>query len=307
MCKIKISFLASLLILSLLSCLSNEEEPIGKIPWDWTEKKIVWLGTSIPAGDKNYPAYTARKLGAQVFNESVGSSMVRTGHTTITEEDPYGWNGLSWENCIYSLTQTIAQKNELINNWDYWKTKLAYNPPDVLTDEIKAKILDSSYENKLQRHLGNNRADLYVFDHGHNDWLWYLPEMANDLTTMPENGRNKNYFLGGMNFLIDKILSDNPHARIVFIGHYENDRKEIVSEAQLESAGYWDVPLCKLWEKLGWTQQIDPETGKTITQLNMSDDLHPYSDTRIDEETGYKVAVKTIGEACYEFLKDLYQ
>ena len=304
----RISFLTGLFVLLTLSCSNGEGELIVE-PWVWSDKKIVWFGTSIPAGGGNidsYPAYTAEKLGAQIFNESVGSSMIRAGHTNITKEDPYGWESLSWENCIYSLTQTIDQKNELINNWNYWKTKLTYNPPDTLTDEIKTKILDSSYENKLLRHLGNNRADLYVFDHGHNDWLEYLPEMADGLMTMPKDLFNRNYYFGGMYFLINKILADNPHARIVFIGHYENDRKEIISEAQLELSSYWDYPLCHLWEKLNWTQQIDPETGKTITQLNMPDDLHPYSDTRIDPETGYKEAVKAIGEVCYDFLKDIY-
>jgi hypothetical protein len=255
----------------------------------WRDKKIVWFGTSIPT---TYPQIVEQLLGADITNESYGSSMVRNGVATeITEGDDYGWTGLAWQNVAYSLSATLAEKQELITNWvGKWQALLTNDPPATLDAATQAAILDCSYENRLiARHLGiDNRKDLYVFDHGHND------NIGTDIATMPESTRNKGYYLGAMNFLIDLILADNPRARICFIGHYENKLKPNIATAQEALAAYWNFPLLKLWEKLGWTQQTVTTTGYwddgvwvasggasqtiTMTQLWMADNLHPHSD-----------------------------
>jgi hypothetical protein len=205
-----------------------------------------------------------------------------------------GWSGCAWQNIAWSLSQTLAEKDNLINNWATWKTKLTNSPPSTLLQSDIDKIHDCSYENKLvARHLGENRKDLYIFDHGHNDNLrWDLTK--DELTTMPTNPYDRTYFLGAMNYLINLILQDNPRARICFIGHYENDRKSQIAQAQQTLAEYWDFALCRLWEKLGWTQKTVTTTGYwnngywvasggaqqnlTLTQIWMADDLHPHSD-----------------------------
>lgn len=256
----------------------------------WTDKKIVWFGTSIPA--QGYPQIVGTLLGANITNEAQGSSMARRGK--IDQTDGYGWTGLAWQNVGYALSQTISEKNELINNWDTWKSLLTNTPPDPLPSATADLFLDCSYENRLYRHLtsqGGTSADLYVFDHGHNDNL--SSDTDEQYTSVPVDSRDRNTFIGAVNFLIDEILKDNPRARILFIGHYENARKTRISEAQEVLAEYWDFPLIKLWEKTGWSQQQVETTGYwssgvwypsggatqtlTLTQIWMQDDLHPAS------------------------------
>jgi len=257
----------------------------------WKNKTIAWFGTSIP--ETGYPQLVASILEATVTNEAKGSSMVRRGKIDVS--DGYGWTGLAWENVGFSLSQTIAEKNELITNWNTWKTLLTNTPPAALDSGTQALFLDCSYENRLYRHLtskGGVSKDLYIFDHGHNDNLGFDSDAQ--FINVPASSRDRNTFIGSVNVMIDEILKDNPRAKIVFIGHYENDRKTRISLAQETLAEYWDFPLLKLWEKLGFTQQVVSTTGywtdyltwnnsggsltnKTITEIWMHDDLHPFS------------------------------
>ena len=270
----------------------------------WTGKKVVWFGTSIPAlgGDKAYPILTGNLIGANIVNEAVASSMARNGIAVNRDSangDPYGWKNRAWQNVAWCLSADLSEKQYLIDNWDTVSVDLLINnPPATLTADDKAKILDCSWENKLNRHLGANRADLFVFDHGHNDR--YTPDLP-ELSTIPTDTRDKGYFLGAMAFLIDKILADNPRARICFIGHYEDARKEEISNAQKVLASQWDFPLMKLWEKLGWTQEVVNVDGvdKTITQIWMPvDDLHPGFDPTNE-------ANELIAENLASFLRDV--
>ena len=149
--------------------------------------------------------------------------------------------------------------------------------------------------------------DLIVIDHGHNDLVmdWYDDNETNAIS-VPLIRDDRNRFIGAVNYLIDIILKYNPHQKIAFIGHYESARKQRIYLAQTTLFEYWSrFPSLKLWEELNWTQDIDPETGKTVTQTMMPDDLHPYSDTRIDKESGFKVAIKTIGDCCYKFIRNI--
>lgn len=261
----------------------------------WKGKKIVWFGTSIPAG--GYPQLVGNILGATVINEAVGSSGARRGKRQTSKEDPYGWEDLAWQNATRSLSQNLVEKKELIDNWEKWRAKFrnGKEAPAKLSEAQIKYIQDCSWEIRLNRNLGEGkRADLYVFDHGHNDNLAYLPDYK-DMDVMPENNRDRNYFLGAMNFLIDKILEDNPRARICFVGHYENQKKPIIALGQQKLAAYWGYPLLELWSKLGWSQQkvntsgywkdnktwvssSDKVTQKTMTQIWMQDDLHPASE-----------------------------
>lgn len=254
-------------------------------------KTIVWFGTSIP--ETGYPQIAGTLIGATVTNEAKGSSMCRRGKIDVT--DGYGWTGLAWQNVGYALSHTIAEKNELINNWSTWRTLLGGTPPTTLSAPEQALFLDCSYENRLYRHLtskGGVSKDIYVFDHGHNDNL--SSDSDSQFTNVPANSRDRNTFIGSINSMIDEILKDNPRAKIVFIGHYENARKSRIAIAQETLAEYWDFPLLKLWSKLGWSQQIVNTTGywvdqnnwvssggsptnRTMTQIWMQDDLHPFS------------------------------
>jgi hypothetical protein len=280
----------------------------------WKGKKIVWFGTSIPAGViqagdsgrvDSYPIMIGDMLQAEMYNEAVGSSCVRYGnYAYVTTGDPNGLAGQWLNNFLYSLSGSSSEKQTIFDNWEYWKNIIQSGQASTvtLTEEQKENAKNCSYDIKLAKYLTGGSVgpvDLYVFDHGHNE------EYNNDydnMTTIPPAGHesDRSYFIGAMRFIIEKILTDNPKARICFIGHYQNDIKTGISEAQLELADIWKYPLCKTWEVIGWSQNTVTINGvtKTITQWWMPDNLHPASDT-----TGE--ALRHYAEVIYPFMRDV--
>lgn len=234
----------------------------------WYGKKIVWFGTSIPAGGGNgynYPQMVGNMLGATLYNEAIGSSCVSS-------------------NMYLSMSMTITEKQAAA----WWSG---------LSADDQTKAINSSWETILTKYLNGGsigQVDLYIFDHGYND------KNYGDMTTVPTDRLDRSCFIGAMNFLIDKILSDNPKARILLIGHYENQLYPQVAIAQQKVADIWGGPIVKLWEKLGWSQQTVSTTGYwsngtgnqgqwvpsggstqnlTILQTWLADGIHPHSDT----------------------------
>lgn len=89
---------------------------------------------------------------------------------------------------------------------------------------------------------------------------------------------------GAFDFIVNKILTYNPRARIIMIGEYENQKYPSISENQLIASQRWEFPLYKQWENLGWSQQPILVDGEYKSMLNIiiPDNLHPHTDT-----TGY--------------------
>ena len=89
---------------------------------------------------------------------------------------------------------------------------------------------------------------------------------------------------GAFDFIVNKILTYNPRARIIMIGEYENQKFPTISENQLIASQRWEFPLYKQWENLGWSQQPILVNGEYKSMLNIiiPDNLHPHTDT-----TGY--------------------
>lgn len=270
---------------SILSKIPGNSPAQDNSPLDyWKGKKIVWLGTSIPAGSGSnaYPYMLAQRLGANIVNRSVGSSPIRGGLDTFaTTDDPYGWTGSLYTRVTRALSHSNAIKQEFIDNYDSkWKSRVNGGPA-TLSDSDKAAILSNSYENRL---AGNLDADLFVIDHGINDYLW-LEERGGDLSSLltpPVETRDINTFYGGMNVVIDYILSQNPRARILLIGFYENNLRPQIAQIQEKSAQLWEYPLVRMWEKTGWSQQVltgSSGAGKTITEFWLPDNLHPHKDS----------------------------
>lgn len=146
----------------------------------WKNKTILWMGTSIPAGEdatirQTYPKSVCDALGANCVNIALGSSMCRAS----TRTGNYA-GGLSY-NILYALSQTVEEKQYLIDNWSTVRTVLHDpNTLETLSDSQKATTLASSFENRLLPYLNGtyDMPDLFVIDHGHNDWKSYytLPD-----------------------------------------------------------------------------------------------------------------------------------
>ena len=244
----------------------------------WYGKKIAWFGTSIPAGgyvglnnSNSYPMMIGKMLGATVYNEAIGSSsMCCRKKSQITEKNPYGFNG-NYEQVSRCLTNTIEEMQWVIDNWDsdIWTSNKPTSKP---SGSVAQQILDNSYENKLMRRLGDGRCDLYVIDHGHNE-VWESSALQQPTDDMYDRSTVQ----GAFNFIIGKILTDNPKARILLIGEYEDQRNPWVKQVQTVCADYWNLPIMPLWDLTGWSQRII--NGKTILNTWLPDNIHPHSDT----------------------------
>lgn len=270
---------------------TNVSAPVARlrsIADRWSGKKIAWFGTSIPAGTttnaNSYPAKVAAMLGSSVVNQAVGSSIIRAGiyaNKNAGAGDPLGWTGMNYDNLSRALSHTAAEKDDLINNWaGKWYALLTGSRPATLDAPTQALIRGYGYEQRLVPHLD---ADLFLFDHFHNDAA-VAPGgySGSELTSYAVSTRDRTTAYGACNSLIDIILATNPKARIAFVGHYEDDRKTQISQAQKAIAEFWGFPILPLWDRAGWSQQAitgaGASAGKTITQVWMPDNLHPHSD-----------------------------
>lgn len=253
-------------------------------------KKIVWFGTSIPAGCYNpsdihtsYPIIIGDRLGVTVINESVPSSPVHgMRKSQITESNPYGFFTESFSTACLALACTLEEKEWLISHWsDSFWTGGKYTS---MTETQAEYIRNTSYEKKLDKYLNvDNFPDAFVFDVGRND-IWGDEDAT-------YTGYDRYTFPNAMHFLIDRIYRYRKDAKIIIIGHYSNQERskndtvvdfpQKVAKCQVDIATMWMLPICKTWEKTGWTNQAVYTNGQSKSMLawNLPDQLHPHSDT----------------------------
>ena len=166
-------------------------------------KKIVWLGTSIPAGGKNgievansYPVYIGKMLDATVYNESVGSSCLHCKNKNrISERNPYGFVE-NFEGVSRCLTNTLDEMEWIIAHYNDTDV-FTKNVPSTLSDKDKEFIRSCSYEKKINKYLTeNNFPDLWIIDHGHNDTISDAQELQYEPMEMPWEAKTGFYQKG---------------------------------------------------------------------------------------------------------------
>lgn len=238
----------STVILDIQNTIDELQREISSPVNQWTGKKIVWLGTSIPYGQgtdgvasalTTYPMQVGSKLGATVVN------VARPGMAIETTEDfkrkTYG-----------SLSLTIAE----------------------LQSEGATTTPYQSYENAM---LGQD-ADLYIFDCEPNNSNWNLTDLENfsvqnwaynDSSTFESH---RNSYVGALLFLLDKLWTENPSAKVVFISEFISgsnlDSRYQGLEASKAVAEKLRIPLIDVASKLYYTP-----LNKSL-YLN-SDNVHP--------------------------------
>lgn len=321
-CQTEVGYLQYLLKtnLSVEEYINNKlEDSKTKNDSYWTGKKIVWFGTSIPAGVVNagesggngsYPVRIGEMLGATVYNESVGSSAVRIGmHDAITNDDINGYSGCPATCCLFSLSGTVDEKKEIISNWSTWKNKFSIGVETI--DSIisrggeQEQIYDRSYEVKLSKYLSGGsvgQCDLYVIDHGYNDAGNNNGNDYSDLKSIPSDTLDRTYFIGAMNYIINKIKTDNFRASICIVSHYNDEGVfSNLVEAQRYVADYWNIPFIEIYDKIGFSTSskitINGVT-KTVKDWWLTDGIHPSSDT-----TGK--ALRHYAEVLYPLIRDV--
>ena len=280
------------------------DDTLAPVSKPFTGKTAVWYGTSIPAGQyagvgTSYPEIVGEALGMTVINKAIGASSVRAGNfASKSESDPFGWSGVtSMQSLGLSLSLSSTEKQAMFDNWDYWKTRIP-NVPPAIADSMNATYANmyknASYDRILTPYLDGTYSmpDVFIFDHGFND---RITGTNNELSEIPEIANDRTYFIGAMRFLFDKILTANPAARIILIGHYENVVSPAVAKAQTTLASLYDLPLEKLWEKTGWNMievqtygawqngywvdnALQSPTSITVHNRWLCDTVHPHSD-----------------------------
>lgn len=176
-------------------------------------KKIVWLGTSIPAGGKNgievadsYPVYIGEMLDTTVYNEAVGSSCLHCKNKNrISERNPYGFVE-NFEGVSRCLTNTLNEMEWIIAHYNDTDV-FTKNVPSTLSDKDKEFIRSCSYEKKINKYLTeNNFPDLWIIDHGHNDTISDAQELQYEPMKMPWEAKTGFYQKGVLKTSVGKHL-----------------------------------------------------------------------------------------------------
>lgn len=146
----------------------------------WKDKNIWWCGTSIPAG--GYPLIVGTNLGAKVTNKAVGGSMCRANVRTGD------YVGANFDNITSCLTMTKAEIESFITNYATIQPTLTGNAPETLSASNLSRLRAASFEDRLIPYLDGTYdfPDLFVIDHGHNDFKYKMPDgTTSDITLEP--------------------------------------------------------------------------------------------------------------------------
>ena len=269
----------------------------------WSDKTILWLGTSIPAtpyeGGKTYPEIVGSKIGAKIINNSISGSFVRKifNPDNINTEKKYRW---IWD--LLSVITTNEEVDKLVENWDNYRQYFD-DAPTVIDEETKKRLKNCSYQTIIDPYINN--VDLIVFDYGRNDLF--------DMFNNDDNEFNKNTFVGAMNWLIRHIYETNPRARICMISHYENQEYPTIVEAQENVSKYWSIPLFRLDKILGWSNKQIQTNHKwdngiytNTSELNTTTIKNAWCEDRLHPNTDKSGgAIKLIANAITPWIKTI--
>ena len=183
----------------------------------WTGKTIWWCGTSIPAG--GYPQIAGEMLGANVINTATGGSMCRANVRTGD------YNGVNISNITSSLSMTLEEAESFISNYDAIR-RLDRNGslPATLESSYMNRIRQGSFEVKLMPYLDGRKPmpDLWIIDHGHNDWKYRDSKGQIDIALEPTRANIDSGELAEDTYMTETI-DGVPYARLQsYLGSFEN-------------------------------------------------------------------------------------
>ena len=257
-------------------------------------KRVLWLGTSIPAGtqtnNNNYPYMVGEMAGVSaMYNMAVGSSPAAAGKYDRVDAgngDPTGVKYTHWQMGSYGLSQTVAEKQNLINNFASFDF---YQEPGSRNEQEKAKIVGTSYERRVDPYIsGNGQVDVVMYNHGYNDYGFFG---ENDMQYGGLASADRSTFYGATNFILNRIKAANPNVQIIIVGHYSDlgrdgvpSDRPAVNEALKAYAEEYGYPYL----------DIAPLLGDDF-YTTFSDQVHPHGDTT-------QTANKKIAEAITDTL-----
>ena len=213
-------------------------------------KKILWLGTSIPAGAEgnNYPQMVAEALGCEVKNNAQPGSRV-----TLTLEPTWKTlNDLEKKYLYLEGFSLSATKEEIKNKYTKYFESTTYENGTTLNEEDVNRwvkyLQTQSYENILLPYIDGTKDsfEIVIIDHSLNDYKSIINECIkhknNDIPSginwveslgssdyVDEYNLGKHSYFVGLNHLIDVCYSVNPNIKII-IGNYFATRSPSIYE-----------------------------------------------------------------------------
>lgn len=164
--------------------------------WDSTNipgERVLWIGTSIPAGSR-YPEMVADALNCTVVNNSVSASLViRKKNPTIyatsskTEWEEYVTEKNGYQYSLKHLAAgALSQTHEEADQYDAVFRQIYNN--DVWVKEQLDKIKSLSYESLIIPYINGEKDNCttVILDHGFNDRAAMINEAINMQNEVPD-------------------------------------------------------------------------------------------------------------------------
>ena len=227
----------------------------------WYGKKVVWLGTSVSFGANattSYAVEVCNKLGINLVNTSVPGLAIH-----------------------------INENGEQLTNGSVCLSKAEYNSQGrVIPDSPLPYIPGGTYNDYYRTWENiftseNADADLWVFD--------VIPNNTNFDTTDYDNFDRNNWvykdgksfeehrktFLGALIFLLDKLYTLNPKARVVMLAGSNFSRNPGKTAFELLQSGALHYPFIDLWGKVGYNIKTQSYLySKNGTDMHPSTEAH---------------------------------
>lgn len=278
--------------------------------FDISDKRILWLGTSIPAGsgDNNYPKLVADALGCDIKNNAQPGSRVTltlepTWKTVDDLEKKYQYTQ------GFSLSGTVQEIDEKYRPYikeivDSNGVKLSAYDVERWVNYLKSQ----SYEKLLLPYIDGTKDsfEIVVIDHSLNDYKSIIDECIlhknNDIPSginwveslgsrdyIDENDLGKHSYFVGLNYLIDKCYEVNPDIKIIIgnyfatrtpsIWEYSNDGGakccELILAANEAIAEKRNLDIINVYKYTG----LDDTDYENNFNIFCPDKVHPHSHT----------------------------
>lgn len=213
-------------------------------------KRVLWLGTSIPAGC-TYPQNACANLGMTCLNHAIGESFVAERTFTV----PARHSG-------FSLSMSMEEKDSAYRHL----------VEEGIIDKHQLDVWKfTSYDNRMLPFLQD--VDIVIIDHGYNDAFTLKDESALDCVDWESEDRKT--FVGAFNFIYRKIKETNPNVVIAIGGYFQNTctfsytvTGKHVSQVLTAIAEHYNLPLLDVWNYTGIEDGHIPDSEHYFDELN---------------------------------------
>lgn len=238
-----------------------------------TYHKVLWLGTSIPAGSYiengtavSYPKLVCDALGWTLYNNSIGSSGI-VKHNGILNNDRDGRD----------LSESSSEKVSR------YKDYIGDGTDGTITNTRYTEMMNWGYDKLIIPYIDGSIADcdMIVFDHGFNDREVIANELDNfgslEKSLIKDASNDRNSFLGAFRFLLNRIYSVNPKIKVVIVSYLENQSHHDsnynrcgyeICKMQKSIAETYNLPFINMCDYNGFIMRITPGTDNYISNFN---------------------------------------